>query len=101
MYVTATSSSQCPSAPSGPGGLGVFRLASSGSDSPVSVPGSTSYHNAILGSSGGRLLVLAQTSCPGTTTLEWFNPSAGSTQPLLPAASGQAGVVAAVAYGTG
>jgi hypothetical protein len=101
VYVTATSSSQCPSAPSGPGGLGVFRLASSGSDSPVSVPGSTSYHNAILGSSGGRLLVLAQTSCPGTSTLEWFNPSAGSTQPLLPAASGQAGVVAAVAYGTG
>ena len=101
VYVTATSSSQCPSAPSGPGGLGVFRLASSGSDSPVSVPGSTSYHNAILGSSGGRLLVLAQTSCPGTATLEWFNPSAGSTQPLLPGASGQAGVVAAVAYGTG
>ncbi len=99
VYVTATSSSQCPSAPSGPGSLGVFRLAPSGSDSPVSIPGSTS--NAILGSSGGRLLVLAQTGCPGSTTLEWFSPAAGSTQSLLPAASGQAGVVAAVAYGTG
>lgn len=101
VYVTATSSSQCPSAASGPGGLGIFRLASSGSDSTISVPGSTSYHNAILGSSAGRLLVLAQTSCPGTSVLEWFNPSSGSTQPLLPAASGQAGVVAAVGYGAG
>jgi hypothetical protein len=101
VYVTATSSSQCPSAASGPGGLGIFRLASSGSDSTISVPGSTSYHNAILGSSGGRLLVLAQTSCPGTSVLEWFNPSSGSTQPLLPATSGQAGVVAAVGYGAG
>jgi hypothetical protein len=100
VYVTATSSSQCPSAASGPGGLGIFQLASSGSDSTVSVPGSTSYHNEILGSSGGRLLVLAQTSCPGTTSLEWFNPAAGSTQPLLPGSSGQAGVVAAVAYST-
>jgi hypothetical protein len=100
VYVTATSSSQCPSAASGPGGLGIFQLASSGSDSTVSVPGSTSYHNAIVGSSGGRLLVLAQTSCPGTTSLEWFSPGAGSTQPLLPATSGQAGVVAAVAFST-
>jgi hypothetical protein len=101
VYVTATSSSQCPAAASGPGGLGIFKLASSGSDSAVSVPGSNSYRNAILGSSAGRLLVLAQTSCPGTSVLEWFNPSAGSTQPLLPAASGQAGVVAAVAFGAG
>jgi hypothetical protein len=98
VYVTATSSSQCPAAPSGPGGLGIFRLASSGTDTTISVPGSTSYHNAIVGSVDGRLLVLAQTSCPGTSGLEWFDPATGSAQQLLPAAAGQAGVVAAVAY---
>jgi hypothetical protein len=101
VYVTATSSTQCPSAASGPGGLGIFRLASSGSDTTISVPGSTSYHNAIVGSVDGRLLVLAQTSCPGTSALEWFNPATRSSQQLLPAAAGQAGVVAAVAYNAG
>ena len=98
VYVTATSSTQCPSAPSGPGGLGIYQLATSGSDTAISVPGSNGYHNAILGSVDGRLLVLAQTSCPGPSELEWFNPATRSAQQLLPAAAGQAGVVAAVAY---
>jgi hypothetical protein len=33
--------------------------------------------------------------------LEWFDPVAGSTTPLMAAESGQAGVVAAVAFGAG
>ena len=101
VYVTATSSSECPSTPSGPGGLGIFRLASSGSDTTVSVPGGNGNRNAIVGSAAGQLLVLTQTSCPGTSALDRFDPSSGTAQPLLPAASGQAGVVAAVAYDKG
>ena len=99
--MTATSSSECPSAPSGPGGLGIFRLAASGSDTTVSVPGGNGNRNAIVGSAAGQLLVLTQTSCPGTSTLDRFDPSSGTAQLLLPAASGQAGVVAAVAYDGG
>jgi TolB protein len=97
-YVTATSSAQCPSAASGPGGLGILRLAAGGAATAVNVPGSTGNHNDVLGSSGGRLLVLSQTGCPGSSSLMWLNPSSGATQPLLSAPSGGAGVVAAVAY---
>jgi TolB protein len=100
VYVTATSSAQCPSAASGPGGLGILRLTGAATAAAVSVPGSTGNHNAILGSAGGRLLVLAQTGCPGSSSLMWFNPSSGQTTPLLAAPSGAAGVVAAVAYGS-
>jgi len=99
VYVTATSSAQCPSAPSGPSGLGILQ-ATATSASPVTVPGSTGNHNDILGGYDGRLLVLAQTGCPGSSSLMWFNPSSGSTQSLLAAPSGAAGVVAAVPYGS-
>lgn len=101
-YVTATSMTECSGAASGPGGLGVLRMSGSGSDTTaVSVPGTTGNHNAILGSASGRLLVLAQTNCPGTSALLSFDPSAGTTRTLLPASSSQAGVVSAVAYGAG
>jgi hypothetical protein len=100
VYVTATSSAQCPSAPTGPGGLGVLRLTAAGTAAAVSVPGSTGYHNGILGSDGGRLLVLAETGCPGSSSLMWYNPSSGQATPLLAAPSGGDGVVAAVAYGS-
>jgi hypothetical protein len=101
-YVTATSMTVCSGAASGPGGLGVLRMSGSGSDTTaVSVPGTTGNYNAILGSAGDRLLVLAQTSCPGTSALLSFDPSAGTTRTLLPASSSQAGVVSAVAYGAG
>jgi hypothetical protein len=98
VYVTSTDSAQCPSAPSGPGGLGILL---NGSSTAVTVSGSTGDHNAIIGSSGVRLLVLAQTSCPGTSSLLWLSPSSGATQALLTAPSTEAGVVAAVPYGFG
>ena len=66
---------------------------------PVSVPGSTS--NAILGSPAAGCWCWRRRAALARPPCEWFNPLAGSTESLLPAASGQAGVVAAVAYGTG
>jgi hypothetical protein len=97
VYVTATSSAACPSAASGPGGLGILRLASSG-PTPVSVSGTTSNRNAVIGSADGNLIVVAQTSCPGSSSLLSFNPATGSARTLLAAQSGQTGVISAVAY---
>jgi hypothetical protein len=100
-YVTQTTATQCTQAANGPGGLQILRLASSGSSVPVAVPGSAGNHNAIVASAGPRLLVLAQTSCQGTTSLLWLNPATGAAQVLLTAPASQAGVVAAVPYGAG
>jgi hypothetical protein len=99
LYVTATTSVQCPSAPSGPGGLDIMQLAQGTPSTAITVPGSTGYHNAIVGAVGGRLLVLAQTACPGTSSLLWLNPSTGGTVTLLAAPASEGGVIAAVTYG--
>jgi hypothetical protein len=98
-YVTSTDASQCPSAATGPGGLGILPASQVGSGSPVSISGSTGNHNGIVAAVGDRLLVLAQTSCPGTSSLLWYRPADGSTEPLLTEPSGQVGVIAAVAFG--
>jgi hypothetical protein len=98
VYVTSTSSNQCSGAPSGPGGLSIDR---NGSSSAIAVAGSTGNHNAIIASLGGKLLVVSQTNCPGSQSLLWLNPSTGTTQALLTATSAEAGVVAAVPYGSG
>jgi hypothetical protein len=99
-YVTQTTSAQCPTAPSGPGGLQILQLTSSGT-TPVAVAGSTNNHNAIVATDGDRLLVIAQMSCPGSNALMWLNPSTGATQVLIPASATQFGVVAAVPWGSG
>ncbi len=100
VYATSTSSSQCAGAPSGPGGLGIMRLSQAGSPSPVLVSGSTNNYSAVMGSAGDRLLVLAQTSCPGSSSLLWLNPSTGGTQMLVTATASEAGVTSAVAFGS-
>jgi hypothetical protein len=99
-YVTETSASQCPSAPSGPGGLDIMQVASGGTVSTVSVPDSTNYRNTVLAAAGTRMLVLAQTSCPGSYSLLSFDPSSGTSQVLLPAPAGEVGVTAAIPFGT-
>jgi len=100
IYVTATSPTQCPQAPTGPGGINILRLGAGGTDTPVTVPGTTGNHNMIVGSGDGRLLVLAQTSCPGTTSLLVFDPADGASHVVLTGPAGQSGVIAAVALGT-
>ncbi len=100
VYATSTSSSQCPGAASGPGGLGIMRLSQAGSPSPVMISGSNNNYSAVVGSAGERLLVLAQTSCPGSSSLLWLNPSTGGTQVLVTATASEAGVTSAVAFGS-
>jgi hypothetical protein len=99
-YVTSTTFTQCQNAPSGPGGVDILRLGQ-GSNTTVTIPGSTNNVNRIVGSSGNRLLVLAQTSCPGTSSLLWFDPSTSARQTVLTAPETEVGVIAAVPFGNG
>ena len=100
VYVNSMDFTQCPSAPSGPGGL-VVSSVSNGSMQQLSVSGTTNNHTSVVSALDGRLLLLAQTSCPGTYSLLWLNPSTGATQTVLSGSAGQVGVIAAVPYGNG
>ncbi|HTA03000.1 MAG TPA: hypothetical protein VK802_21655 [Streptosporangiaceae bacterium] len=101
VYVTATTAAQCSGAASGPGGEHILQLGSTGTETAVSVPGSPNYHAAVVAGVGQRLLILAQTSCPGTSSLIWLNPSTHAAQTVLTAPATQVGVVDAVPYGSG
>ena len=101
VYITSTTSNQCSGAPSGPGGQQILQLSTGGAESAVSIPASTNNHSSVVAAVSGRLLVLAQTSCPGTSSLIWFDPSTHAAQPVLTARSGEVGVVGAVPYGSG
>lgn len=101
VYITSTTFTQCQGAPSGPGGQQILQLNSGGAETAVTIPGTKNNHADIVSGLGGRLLVLAQTSCPGTSSLIWFNPSTNSVQTALTAPATEAGVVSAVPYGSG
>ena len=100
-YATVTDFRECPTAASGPGGLAVVPVSGGSLQQPLTVQGATNNHTSIVSASGGKLLVLAQTSCPGTSSLLWLNPTTGSTTNVLTVPAGQAGVLAAVPYGLG
>jgi TolB protein len=97
-YVTSATSSQCQSAPAG--GLDIVPLGQ-GSSAAVKIPGSTGNVSTIVTTDGERMLVLTQTSCPGTSGLLWLNPSTGSEQIAVTGPGNEAGVIAAVPYGNG
>jgi hypothetical protein len=101
VYITSTDAEQCAGAASGPGGLALLQLSADGSQHRVRINGATGNYTAVVSSAGSRLLVLAQTSCPGTSSLLWVNPATGAAQPVLSPPTGQVGVVAAVPLGTG
>ena len=98
VYLSQTNAMQCATTASGPGGLGILSVGEGGSLSPVAIPGSTNNFDNVVAVVGSRMLVLAQTSCPGTSSLLWFSPAARTAKSLLAAPAGQLGVVAAVPY---
>ncbi len=100
VYANTTAFTQCPSAASGPGGETVSTV-SGGSLQPISVSGTTNNHTAVVSALDGRLLLLAETSCPGSSALLWLDPATGATQTLLPALPGGVGVMAAAPFGLG
>jgi hypothetical protein len=101
VYVTSTTFTQCQGAASGPGGLQILQVGNGGGETALTIPATTNNHAEIVAGLDGRLLVLAQTSCPGTSSLIWFNPSARTAEPLLTEPSTQAGVISAVPYASG
>lgn len=98
-YVTVVDSQQCPGVPSGPGGLSVVPVSDESLQQPMTVRGATNNRTSIVSVSDGKLLVLAQTGCPGTSSLLQVDPSTGATTTVLAGQSGQVGVLAAVPYG--
>ncbi len=100
VYFTQTTTRQCSTAASGPGGLGIQAVGPGESLTAVPVPDGTDNYDNVVGTVGSRLLVLAQTSCPGTSSLLWLSPSAGTAKitVLLEGQAGQLGVIAAVPY---
>jgi TolB protein len=98
-YATVMTTRQCPGAPSGPGGLSVVPVSGESLQQAITVRGATNNHTSIVSVSGGKLLVLAQTGCPGTSSLLQVDPSAGATTTLLAGQDGRVGVLAAVPYG--
>jgi TolB protein len=101
VYITSTTFAQCQGAPSGPGGMQILQLGNGGTETAVSIPATTDNHVDIVSGLAGRLLVQAQTSCPGTYSLIWFNPSTHAAQAVLTAPPTEAGVISAVPYGAG
>jgi hypothetical protein len=97
VYLTQMSLRQCAGAPSGPGGMNILPLG----QGAITVPGSTGNYSTIVAIQGKRLLVLTQTSCPGTSSLLWLNPSTGRSQIVLTPRASEVGVIAAVPYGNG
>jgi hypothetical protein len=100
VYVNSTDTALCPTAATGPGGLAVDTV-SGGSLQQVSVTGTTNNHTSVVSAVDGRLLLLAETSCPGSSALLWLNPATGATQTLLSAPASEAGVIAAAPFGLG
>jgi hypothetical protein len=82
----------------GCGTMEIFRQAANGSIKAVNVPGASGNNNQIVTSVGARLLVHAQTGCPGSSSLLWFNPATHAEQWLLHAPTSDAGVVGVVAF---
>jgi hypothetical protein len=101
VFITATTSAQCSTAASGPGGQQILQVGGGGTEQPVRIPGSTRDHDGIVAAVGSRLLVLTQTSCPGTSSLVWYDPARHATTPVLTEPAGEVGVVDAVPFGGG
>ena len=78
--------------------LQIFRQAASGSITPVVPAHTAGQDNRIVTALGGRLLINAQTACPGSESLLWYNPATKAEQWLLRAPAGTAGVIGVVAY---
>lgn len=81
------------------GTVQIFRQASNGSISLIS-PAGTTGNDVIVTVSGSRMLLDAQTGCPGSVSLLWYNPRTKGEQWLMRTPATQTGVMATVPYYT-
>jgi hypothetical protein len=82
----------------GCGTMEIFKQAANGTIKQVNVPNTSNDNNVVVTALGPRLLVHAQTECPGSSSLLWFNPATHAEQWLLHAPAKDAGVIGVVAY---
>lgn len=82
----------------GCGTMAIFKQAANGSIRMVNVPGASGNNNEVVTALGARLLVNAQTGCPGSSSLLWFNPATHAEQWLLRTPAKDAGVIGVIAY---
>jgi TolB protein len=80
------------------GTVQILRQAPNGPVIPVLVPHTTGNNNWIVTVAGSRMLLKAQTGCPGSTSLVWYNPRTQAEQWLIRTPGDQFGVLGAVAY---
>jgi hypothetical protein len=80
------------------GTVEIFRQAANGSITPVVPAHTAGNNNRIVTALGARLLIDAQTGCPGSESLLWFNPATRAEQWLLRSPAGGGGVIGVVAY---
>jgi hypothetical protein len=78
--------------------LQIFRQAANGSITPVVPAHTAGQDNRIVTALGTRLLLNAQTACPGSESLLWYNPATNAEHWLLRAPAGAAGVIGVLAY---
>lgn len=77
----------------------IARQAPDGSLTVVNIPGAKGNNNSIVTAYGPKLLVQAQTGCPGSNSLLWFNPGTRAVQMLLKAPEDVIGAFDEVPYG--
>jgi hypothetical protein len=65
------------------GSIEVNKQAANGSVTPVTVPGTTNTHNAIVTADGPRLLIDPSNACMAGAGLLWFNPGTHAEQWLF------------------
>jgi hypothetical protein len=80
------------------GSLQIFRQAANGSITPVVPAHTAGQDNRIVTALGARLLLDAQTGCPGSESLLWYNPATKAEQWLLRPPADVAGVIGVLAY---
>jgi hypothetical protein len=81
------------------GTLQIFKQNKNGSITAVHIPHTSGNNNRILTARGPRLLVQAQTECPGSVSLLWYNTVSHGEQMLIKPPATLAGVLAAVPFG--
>jgi TolB protein len=79
------------------GTVQLFRQARNGSITLIS-PAGTTGNDLIRTVYGSRMLLDAQTGCPGSTSLLWYDPRTKAEQWLLRTPSTQIGVISAIPY---
>lgn len=81
------------------GTVQMFRQASNGSISLIT-PAGTTGNDFITTVSGSRMLLDAQTGCPGSVSLLWYDPRTKAEQWLMRTPAAQIGVMATIPYYT-